>query len=574
MRFTIARKLGVSFLIVLVLMIVTALYCYVKLQQLSAAQNDLMDKRLPIAFTTYDIRTANNRVNAALQEYLLLGDDPARRQIAQKDVTQTWERLDSDIARLQDLQRDVVRAEDREMVAGLQSEMAAYKTAQMEIIRTAYAGKKKDQKKIVPLFKERVLPMASLVRKTANELQSATAKDMEAQDAAVDAASAATLRALVFGFLSAMAIATVLATVVSRKFAHLIGRVAVRAQVVAKGDLSQAELSADSRDEIGDLTVAVNLMQSNLRSTLESVATAAEQVANASEEISANASQAASGAEKQIDQTTQAATAMQEMSSTISQMSENASLAAAAARQTSADAQQGGTAVEQALSIMDEISNSTRAVSGRIEDLGKNSERIGSIINVIEDIADQTNLLALNAAIEAARAGEQGRGFAVVADEVRKLAEKTSSATKEIAGMIRSIQDNTGTAVEAMRTGQSKVHTGVDKTKAVGEALQGIIGEAERVGDMISQIATAVTEQSSASEEIRRTVEEIAKIIRESGEGSKQSALACNQLSELALDLQQTLQRFKLNGSGRADATANAKAANTSASSKTNAAHA
>jgi len=574
MRFTIARKLGVSFLIVLVLMIVTALYCYVKLQQLSAAQNDLMDKRLPIAFTTYDIRTANNRVNAALQEYLLLGDDPARRQIAQRDVTQTWERLDSDIARLQDLQRDVVRAEDREMVAGLQSEMAAYKTAQMEIIRTAYAGKKKDQKKIVPLFKERVLPMASLVRKTANELQSATAKDMEAQDAAVDAASAATLRALVFGFLSAMAIATVLATVVSRKFAHLIGRVAVRAQVVAKGDLSQAELSADSRDEIGDLTVAVNLMQSNLRSTLESVATAAEQVANASEEISANASQAASGAEKQIDQTTQAATAMQEMSSTISQMSENASLAAAAARQTSADAQQGGTAVEQALSIMDEISNSTRAVSGRIEDLGKNSERIGSIINVIEDIADQTNLLALNAAIEAARAGEQGRGFAVVADEVRKLAEKTSSATKEIAGMIRSIQDNTGTAVEAMRTGQSKVHTGVDKTKAVGEALQGIIGEAERVGDMISQIATAVTEQSSASEEIRRTVEEIAKIIRESGEGSKQSALACNQLSELALDLQQTLQRFKLNGSGRADATANAKAANTSASSKTNAAHA
>ena len=574
MRFTIARKLGVSFLIVLVLMIVTALYCYVKLQQLSAAQNDLMDKRLPIAFTTYDIRTANNRVNAALQEYLLLGDDPARRQIAQKDVTQTWERLDSDIARLQDLQRDVVRAEDREMVAGLQSEMAAYKTAQMEIIRTAYAGKKKDQKKIVPLFKERVLPMASLVRKTANELQSATAKDMEAQDAAVDAASAATLRALVFGFLSAMAIATVLATVVSRKFAHLIGRVAVRAQVVAKGDLSQAELSADSRDEIGDLTVAVNLMQSNLRSTLESVATAAEQVANASEEISANASQAASGAEKQIDQTTQAATAMQEMSSTISQMSENASLAAAAARQTSADAQQGGTAVEQALSIMDEISNSTRAVSGRIEDLGKNSERIGSIINVIEDIADQTNLLALNAAIEAARAGEQGRGFAVVADEVRKLAEKTSSATKEIAGMIRSIQDNTGTAVEAMRTGQSKVHTGVDKTKAVGEALQGIIGEAERVGDMISQIATAVTEQSSASEEIRRTVEEIAKIIRESGEGSKQSALACNQLSELALDLQQTLQRFKLNGSGRADATANAKAGNTSASSKTNAAHA
>jgi methyl-accepting chemotaxis protein len=188
-----------------------------------------------------------------------------------------------------------------------------------------------------------------------------------------------------------------------------------------------------------------------------------------------------------------------------------------------------------------------------MEELGKSSDQIGRIAGVIDDIADQTNLLALNAAIEAARAGEQGRGFAVVADEVRKLAERTTTATKEIAQMIKNIQEETRTAVTAMEAGTKQVEDGVQSTSQAGDSLKQIIHMSEQVGEMITHIATAATEQSSAGEEVNNNMEQIAKLVRESAEGAQQSAKACQDLSGLALDLQNLVTKFKLDdGNGHA----------------------
>jgi methyl-accepting chemotaxis protein len=187
-----------------------------------------------------------------------------------------------------------------------------------------------------------------------------------------------------------------------------------------------------------------------------------------------------------------------------------------------------------------------------VKELGKSSDQIGEIVSVIDDIADQTNLLALNAAIEAARAGEQGRGFAVVADEVRKLAERTTKATKEIAQMIKKIQTDTEGAVESMEQGTKEVESGIYLADKAGESLKDIVSISQKVTDMVSQIAVASEQQSSASEQISKNVEAISAVTSETASGTQQVARAAEDLNRLTENLQELVGQFKVAGGLRA----------------------
>jgi len=311
----------------------------------------------------------------------------------------------------------------------------------------------------------------------------------------------------------------------------------------ADGDLS-ISLNIENDDEIGKLFKGFNQAVYNIRTMLVKVSEAVSAAASASTQISSSVEEMSAGAQEQSSQTSEVAGAVEEMTKTIMETTKNSSIAADSAKNSGSTAKEGGKVVAETIEGMNRIADVVRRSAETVQALGKSSDQIGEIVQVIDDIADQTNLLALNAAIEAARAGEQGRGFAVVADEVRKLAERTTKATKEIAGMIKQIQKDTSNAVISMSKGTEEVEKGKALADKAGESLKEIILGAVKVVDVITQVAAASEEQSSTSEEISRSIEAINNVTRESTAGIQQIAKASEDLSRLTVNLQDLIGKF------------------------------
>ncbi len=342
-----------------------------------------------------------------------------------------------------------------------------------------------------------------------------------------------------------LALSVVLSLLIRRGIVGCAGGLEQAAGRLAKGDLTSLA-NAEGRDELARVATAFNRMTREFSGLIGQIRQSAEEVSRSAALTADNSAAVLSVSGRQeslADATVQAA---QELTATVAQVGENIATMVAAADQASQLARQGEGVVGQAAEGIQAISGTVSRSAELVSALGRHSDEIGRIVNVIRDIADQTNLLALNAAIEAARAGEQGRGFAVVADEVRKLAERTSKATGEISATIQTIQEETGKAVTAMAQGSQEVHHGVDMAMQAGRAIAEINAAVSHVSSLIHDIDHIRKGQDTASQAIAARMDEILSMARQNRSAAENSAQAAQGLTGLAQRLRDTVSRFTL----------------------------
>jgi methyl-accepting chemotaxis protein len=312
--------------------------------------------------------------------------------------------------------------------------------------------------------------------------------------------------------------------------------------------IASGDLSANVQCAPGDTTsllAGMKEMQEMLRKMISEIISGAERLESASGELLSASEEVASRSRQQSESASAMAAAVEEMTVSIDQVSHNAGEAHGISQEAGAVSERGTVIIQNAAEEMRKISEAVHSSSKIIEELGQQSDQITSIVNTIREIADQTNLLALNAAIEAARAGEQGRGFAVVADEVRKLAERTSLSTTEIAGMVGKIQNGTKSAVASMEAGVGQATRGVDLANEAGQSIVSIRDGALRVVAVVNDISSSIREQSTTSSEIARNIEQIAQMSEESSQAVQNTTEAARRLQELSASLHTAVSRFK-----------------------------
>lgn len=319
------------------------------------------------------------------------------------------------------------------------------------------------------------------------------------------------------------------------------------AEKVSDGDLRDSgEVLDYGNDEIGKLITAMEMMRNKLHDMMSEMSVASSQLASSSEELAVISGETNQNIHSQQTEIEQVVTAINEMTATIQEVAQNANSTSTMAHEADDSTQKGVQVVQQTVTSINSLTDGLSEAGTVINELESNSEMIGSILDVIKNIAEQTNLLALNAAIEAARAGEQGRGFAVVADEVRTLASRTQQSTQEIEEMIDKVQRGARSTVQVMADSQSKAAATRDQANSAGEALQGITSAVSNISDMNLQIASAAEEQSSVSEEINRSIVSINDLSHQNSDGANQTTIASSDLTVLASNLQGMVERFRI----------------------------
>jgi len=473
---------------------------------------------------------------------IVLSDNDAELLAGEKAIGDARARYQKAMTVIEEMDRT---EKGQELIARVKQSIAVAKVPNNRVMELVSAGKRAEAVKLVhgevQSSMERLQDDFNALLKYEEE-QSA-ALYLEAQKAQRNA----TLFLIVMGTFS-LAFGFAAALYLTRGITRPMAEGLRVASLLSAGDLT-INFAGNSRDEIGQMLSAMKDMVEKLRAMIEKISVTSVNVAAASINIQENSRLMIAAAGEAVVQSGGVATAGEEMSATANDIALNCQTAATSSRQSIEHARIGSNVVRESTEIMNRIAFHVNESAKTIESLGVQSTQIGEIVGTIEDIADQTNLLALNAAIEAARAGEQGRGFAVVADEVRALAERTTRATKEIGEMITSIQKQTNEAVTIMVQSVAEVDKGKEGATRSGEALNEILEQINSVAMQVNQIATAAEEQTATTGEISGNIHLINSIINKTSSGANESSEKANHLTELAEVLQEEVKSFRTLGS-------------------------
>jgi methyl-accepting chemotaxis protein len=545
------NKLRLSTGVLLLSILLGSTAAYLKMRQASQLAENVTSQQIPALSAVRDLRAAILESSNALKAYMLFGIDPAMANRYKDLLEKSKAQAEDAVSRIA-AQRDVIDSmTGTGQVDKLLNEYRAFEQGQQRVEAMAIGQGSDATSKAYDLLQGEVANHEAACRNTVATVVSAL---MHTTNSSLHETIHSMRLQAIYLWLSILfggLIGSSLAELTIRRIVRSVVLVADRAQQIAEGDLTGEALHTDSQDEVGSLAISINRMQDNLREMIRTMMEISNTVNGDAEKLAHSSAESFRRTKEQSLQTQQAATAMQEMSISIAEVSRHAQNAAENAKEASKTAKEGGSTVEQMLLSMQSIADSVRNTAATVQRLGKESEQIIRIVNVIEEIAQKTNLLALTAAIEAARAGEQGRGFAVVAGEVRRLAESTRNATSEIAQMIEGIQIHTRSAVEAMEAGTATVNEGVETTTRAGEALQRIIHMADQVDSMIAQIAAAAMQQSEAARQSSANVDMINRLGEENAAAIPESNAIVNSVQAGAKRLQEHISRFKLEESRR-----------------------
>ncbi|SDF19422.1 methyl-accepting chemotaxis protein [Sporomusa acidovorans] len=521
MNMTLKMKVVGGFLFVVMFTLLVAGISFYKIGEMDEAVKEIGEDHIPLLMKTARVARLNVNQVATLRAYLITGQDNYVEEY--KKYSDEAEQLEAE------LEKKALTEQKRNFALEVKKLDEEYDQYITKVIDLKKAGK--DQEAVM-MVRNQATPVAKALNAKVEEYM--TFREKQVGDTFVQLEANSSQARTMTGIISFVALLAGISIgiVISRSVVGALQAVTADLTKLSKGDYSFTipELFLAKTDEVGVMARAMDNMLKVMRDTLGQVSHSSEQLAASSEQLTASSGQTAqaanqvavaitevsTGATNQVKAIDEASNIVEQLSAGIQEVAANASNVAATAQQTSSTAQEGGKAVQKATNQMAQIEKSVDDSAQLVGKLGERSQEIGTIVDTISGIAGQTNLLALNAAIEAARAGEQGRGFAVVAEEVRKLAEQSQDAAKQIAELIGEIREDTDKAVNAMGEGMREVKTGTEVVTEAGQTFDKIVSLIGNVSDQVSDISAAIEQMAANSQRIVVSVKDIDKIIKES----------------------------------------------------------